>query len=498
MIKIFWSLLGVLLIMWICIHKSTAQPDTLFEYTFGGTNEDLAKKIIATSDTGYLVIGSTSSFGHGSTDVYIIKIDSVGNRQWSYVYGTSYIESGYSVRETFDGFIIVGLTNQNTNYDVLIIKIDLNGQFVWQQIIGGSDWDFGFDVENTPDSGFIVCGTTYTYSNGGSDIYAVRFNSAGSILWEKNYGGANDESSTAIIRDDDNNYVIIGMTSTYGQGDNDFYLIKIDSNGDTTWTRTLGGNKFDEGYGIDLASDSTYLITGTTFSYPNDVSDTSGNILYAEVDKSGSVIWQKTTGGNQNEEGRFINRLTDGNIMVGGMTESFGQGGKDVIMYYVDTDGDYISGGTRGGTSDDEGFSATVGKNNQYLVAGLTKSYGCGLPDYYIIRKQIFPFIPGFQITLNNVCDNPFISVNENPEEVCFISAYPNPTNSNFLISIPCFENDRNIHVKIFDVIGREIKSVKVLASAITFSRSEFKNGIYFIRMQIGNRILSSNKLIVY
>jgi hypothetical protein len=482
----------------ITFYLKAQPPDTLFQYTFGGTNDEVARKIIATSDTGYLVVGSTSSFGHGLTDIYIIKIDSIGNRQWSFVYGTEFIDLGYSVRETYDGFIIVGTTNRNVNYDALCMKLDLNGQFLWQQVIGGSDWDFSYDIESTPDSGFIICGSTYSNSNGGSDIYAVRVNAAGSILWEKKYGGINDESGNVIIRDYENNYVIVGKTNTYGQGDNDFYLVKIDINGDTTWTRTIGGNKFDSGYGVDIATDSNYLIIGTTFSYPNDASDSSGNILYAEIDKTGGLIWQKISGGNENEEGRFINRLTDGNIMIGGMTESFGQGAKDIVMYYVDANGGNLNSTTRGGASDDEGFSATIGKSNQYFVAGSTNSFGCGLLDYYLIRKQIFPFIAGFQIELDTLCDNPLITVEENTENVCFVNAYPNPTHNDFSINMPCFENDKNIIIKIFDVVGREIRSDKVYGPVTTFSRSEFENGIYFISIQTGNHILSGSKLIVY
>jgi hypothetical protein len=498
MSKIWLHFVGVLLIICLYNIKANAQPDTLFQYTFGGTSEDVAKKIIATSDTGYLIIGSTSSFGHGSADVYIIKIDSIGNRQWSYVYGTSFIESGYSLRETFDGFIIVGFTNQNMNYDALIMKIDLNGQFLWQKIIGGGDWDFGFDIETTPDSGFIICGTTYSYSNGGSDIYAIKLDSIGNILWQKNYGGAVDESSKTIVRDYDNNYVIIGMTNTYGQGDNDFYIIKIDNDGDTSWTKTIGGNKFDEGWSIDLATDSNYLIIGTTFSYPNDVSDTSGNILCIKAHKTGSILWQKTYGGDDNEEGRFINRLPDGNVMFGGITESFGQGGKDVIMYYVDSDGNFINGGTRGGTSDDEGFSATIGRNSEYLVSGSTKSFGCGMVDCYVIRKQIFPFIPGFQITLNNFCDTPLIYVKENPENHCMVNIHPNPAPGDFHIDIPCFEKEKNVMVKIFDAAGREIKSVKAVMSSLTLSHNEFEKGIYFISVQLDTHVISNKKLIVY
>src|SRR5438477_2043904 len=187
-----------------CTAQQCNSPvlDTAFVYVYGGTGDDYARKIIATADSGYLVVGSSSSFGNGSSDVYVIKTDRNANKIWSKVYGTKAIEWGYDVRQAYDGgYIITGFTNVNSDYDVYLLKIDAAGNMQWSKTLGGNNWDFGYGVELTRDSGFIVCGTTYSYTNGGTDVYIVKTDSLGNMVWQKHYGGALNDSANAIIRD---------------------------------------------------------------------------------------------------------------------------------------------------------------------------------------------------------------------------------------------------------------------------------------------------------
>ena len=169
------------------------QVDTIAHlYTFGGHNNDNAEEIEATSDGGYIVVGSTSSNSSGNTDVYLLKVDSLCNYQWSYALGGTNNDWGYSVKQTFDnGFIIAATSNSygNGGYDAVLMKRDSLGNYVWQKTYGGQDWDFAYSVVQTYDSGYVFCGETYNNTNGYSDVYIEKTNPVGDTLWTQIIGG---------------------------------------------------------------------------------------------------------------------------------------------------------------------------------------------------------------------------------------------------------------------------------------------------------------------
>ena len=157
-----------------------SQKDTIAHlYTFGGNNNDNAEEIQATSDGGYIVIGSTSSNSWGNTDAYLLKVDSLCNYQWSKALGGNNNDWGYSIKQTFDkGYIIAATSNSygNGGYDAVLMKRDSMGNYEWTKVYGGIDWDFAYSVVQTYDSGYVFCGETYNNTNGFSDVYIVKTN----------------------------------------------------------------------------------------------------------------------------------------------------------------------------------------------------------------------------------------------------------------------------------------------------------------------------------
>lgn len=490
----------VIFLFSLCINAffCSANSDTAYFYTYGGVGDDYAREIIATSDTGYIVVGSTLGFGAGQSDIYLIKTDRNCNKQWSHIYGGSNIEWGYGVRQTYDGgYIVVGFTNENAfnGYDIYLLKVDANGNQQWQKTIGGTDWDFGYGIELTTDSGFIICGRTYSSSNGGSDAYLVKTDSLGNVLWQKNYGGAGDESMNAIIIDRQANFLAIGETTSYGAGDHDMYFIKISGDGDTIWTKSYGGSYFDAGYGIDTAMGGGYYFIGTTKSYTGSIDK---QMFFIKTDSDGNLLSVENHGGSNDEEGRFVKELANGDRVIGGMSESFGNGGKSLFMlhFYPGSNG----GANWGGTDDDEGYSMALGKDSQFVFVGITNSYGAGLNDIYLIRIDSFIFVGDYKFSLQEYNDS-LVSIKELVlEEQKYFNISPNPSTQFAEVKLVNGVNEKGKCIlKITDLTGHEIKEFPINLRSIILARTDFPyNGIYFISLYIDDQLSATQKLIFY
>ncbi|HEX7415327.1 MAG TPA: hypothetical protein VF411_14885, partial [Bacteroidia bacterium] len=213
--------------------------DTEFFYTYGGTNFDEARDIKETPDKGYIVVGTTSSFGQGATSVYMIKTDSLGNHKWSGVQGGALNDHAYTVELTYDnGFFVSGYsnsfyTNNSFDYSAYYFKTDATGHLLWQKFIDKGAWSFIYgSCPVKQDSGFILCGQTYATTNGDADAYLIRVNKNGDTLWTKHYGGAQDEvfNSVCIIN---NRIYAVGSNGSHAGADSiaDGWIVKLEMNG---------------------------------------------------------------------------------------------------------------------------------------------------------------------------------------------------------------------------------------------------------------------------
>lgn len=210
--------------LWIL--KTDATLDTIWTKEYGATGEDYGISIHPTSDGGYIITGTTSSFGAGGKDVWLVKIEADGDTAWTKTYGGSLDDVGYGVDVTNDnGYIVAGYINGTPPWnagDVWLLKTNSAGDTLWTKIYGGVYQDFGFDVYQTPDNGYIIAGQGY------EDVWLLRTNSLGDTVWTQRYGGANHDAALALYTTADGGYIIGGHTTSFGNGANDFWLIKTE------------------------------------------------------------------------------------------------------------------------------------------------------------------------------------------------------------------------------------------------------------------------------
>jgi type IX secretion system substrate protein len=254
----------------VYLLKTDSNGGFLWAKSFGDTLNDGGISLQQTIDGGYIIAGHTNSFGSGlTTDSYLIKTDSIGNLVWSKTFGGTYYDWGRSAQQTSDGGYI--LTGESVNLSigglVYLIKTDSNGDTLWTKAYDGTDGYRGNSVQQTTDGGYIITVGTGGVGAGNGNVYLIKTNSTGTLQWSKSFEGTFDESGHSVQQTADGGYIIAGYTSSFGAGYYDVYLIKTDSNGNLVWAHTFGGTDDDRGYSVRQTSDGGYIITGYTRSF---------------------------------------------------------------------------------------------------------------------------------------------------------------------------------------------------------------------------------------
>ena len=382
---IITSLVLCLVVLFVTCERAYAQPDTLWTKTFGGSGSDRGFSVQQTTNGGYILTGHTESYGAGSRDVWLVKMDASGDTLWTKTLGGSGYDRGFSVQQTSDwGYIITGGTQSYGagSEDVWLIKTDGAGDTVWTKTFGGNYSDAGFSVQQTADEGYIITGATQFYGAGSIDVWLIKTDESGDTVWTKTFGGNSYDAGFSVQQTSDEGYIITGGTQSYGAGYFDVWLIKTDGAGDTVWTKTFGGSESDRGSFVQQTSDGGYIITGFTSSYGAGSED----VWLIKTDSSGDTLWTKTFGGTGDDFGGCTQQTADGGYIIAGYTESYGAGNSDVWLIKTDASGDTIWTKIIGGSGEDMGNYVQQTTDGGYIIAGYTASYGAGSSDVWLIR----------------------------------------------------------------------------------------------------------------
>jgi hypothetical protein len=361
-------------------------PSSHFCKAIGGKNDDGGKSLIQTSDGGYAIAGVTKSFGAGDWDVYVVKLDANGNLQWTKTIGGENEDMGLSLIQTSDGgYAIAGHTESfgAGNWDVYVVKLDANGNLQWTKTIGGENEDLGFSLIQTSDGGYAIAGATKSFGAGEDDVYVVKLDAKGNLQWTKTIGGKNNEWGYSLIQTSDGGYAIAGPTSSFGAGGADVYVVKLDANGNLQWTKTIGGPKDDWGTSLIRTSDGGFAIAGTTISFGAGLSDA----YLVKLDANGNLQWTKTIGGKDFEDGYSLIQTSDGGYTIAGTIESFGAGEANVYVVKLNVNGNLQWTKTIGAKNKySSRLSLIQTSDGGYAIAGDTKSFGAGETDICIIK----------------------------------------------------------------------------------------------------------------
>jgi len=252
----------------VWVIKTDAQGDTIWTKTYGGVYNDFGQCIQIT-ENGYIITGCTASFGGVAYDMYLIRTDENGDTLWTKPYGRQGVnDQAYYVEPTSDsGYIVVGYSDT----DVYLIKVNSLGDTLWTKVYGEYSYDYGFCVRETSGHGFIISGRTWWGAS--DDLYLINTDSLGNPIWSERYGGTYYESGNCVELTDDNCYAIGGETRSYGAGAYDVYFIKTDTSGNIIFEKTYGGTDNDGGNYIQQTNDRGYVIAGFTESFGNGAKD---------------------------------------------------------------------------------------------------------------------------------------------------------------------------------------------------------------------------------
>jgi len=299
----------------ISIYMLVSQA--LFAKTFGGTNEDQARSIIQTSDGGYALAGWTGSFGAGLSDFLVLKLASDGSIQWARTFGGTTNDSAWSIIQTTDGgYALAGWTASfgAGEHDFLIVKIDGSGLLQWAKTFGGANRDEAYSIIQTSDGGYAVAGYTASFGSVG-DFLILKLNASGDLEWARTFGGNSIDLACSIIQTTDGGYAVAGHTTSFGAGNYDFLIVKIDGSGLLQWARTFGGLDVEWVSSIIQTSDGGYAVAGHTTSFGAGGFD----ILILKLNSVGDIIWVRVLGGPGGNPAYSIVQTTDGGYAIGGM-----------------------------------------------------------------------------------------------------------------------------------------------------------------------------------
>ena len=282
----------------VWLIKADALGDTVWTKTFGGSDDDRGRSVQQTSDGGYIITGRTESYGAGFSDVWLIRTDATGDTVWTWTFGGSDDDWGQSGQQTSDGgYIITGGTKSYGagSHDFWLIKTDALGDTIWTKTFGGSEWDSGNSVQQTSDGGYIITGSTESYGAGSYDFWLIKTDSSGDTVWTKTFGGSEFDWGQSGQQTSDGGYIITGRTGSYGAGSNDVWLIRVAPDGepsaDTTFTRITVGDIVNDGGFSSSAAWGDYNGDGNLDLFVSNLED---NFLYAN---NGDGTFTKVTTG---------------------------------------------------------------------------------------------------------------------------------------------------------------------------------------------------------
>ncbi|MDB4340474.1 hypothetical protein OAA13_02345 [Crocinitomicaceae bacterium] len=324
--------------------------DMVWDKTYGGSGYDQLYSIAQTQDDCYIMCGLSDSndgditgnnSGSWNQVAWVVKLDSVGNIIWENSYNSSFsngsTNSAKSVLQTNDGgYIFLGLSYNGVSEDLWLAKLDSIGNLTWEKSFGGSSGELAREVIQTADSGFIIASLTYSNdgdaigNHGSSDALIIKVDSLGNLIWSKVYGGSSEDIPNSIKQTTDGGFIIAGYTTSNdddvsgNHGESDAWVLKLDINGDLIWSKCFGGSETDRANSIFEEIEGGFIVTGPSWSNDGDVTSNydESNAWMFKLDSIGNLIWENTFGGSGTDLSICVQETTDSNFVFFGYSNS--------------------------------------------------------------------------------------------------------------------------------------------------------------------------------
>ncbi len=367
----------LLMLLLLYAFGAFAPQEGMWNGTYGGTGSDVGNSVLQAKDDGYVIAGTTSSYGVGKGDAWLIKTNQKGNEKWNRTFGGSSDDSGEVVLQIEDSsYLLAGATSSfgAGDFDAWLIKTNFDGKEHWNKTYGGSSYDWGYSVQEIKDGGYIIAGETRSYGAGGSDVWLIKTDASGNEDWNRTFGGSKDDGGRAVQRTKDDGYVIAGFTESYGAGGKDVWLIKTDAAGKEQWNITFGGSRDDCGESVQQVKDGGYIIASGA-NAPLTNKSLTGDAWLIRTDSNGTMQWGKifSFGNSDYNLGTAAQETKDGGYILAG----YGLG-TEIDAWLIKTDNVGMKKWDRvlDESGRNEGSSVQQANDGSYISTGWTISSG--------------------------------------------------------------------------------------------------------------------------
>jgi len=360
----------------------------LFNNTFVDASYDYGRSLIQTNDGNYLIVGNMSILGDNYSNALLVKIDHTGEQKWKRDFTFSSTDRLNMVKELADGSLIMaGFTMSATDYskDVLVIKTDAQGNVEWQRSYGDAQDETANSIDISNGGGFIITGEVINANTGFGLCHLMKIDDEGELTWSNTFGGSQNDKGFSVTSTNDGGFAITGVTRSLGDNDGDAWLIKVSGSGAIQWERTYGGEDTEFGRTIQQTVDGGYIIIGQTESFGAGSSDA----YLLKTDSEGNEMWSQTFGGQGTDQGRYVVESADQGYLISGYTDSFGaSGGFNFWMIKTNSLGELEWQRFFGEHGDDRGLSGIQTLDGGYAIAGYTSSVGSNSSNILFIKTD--------------------------------------------------------------------------------------------------------------
>ena len=477
------TLLFFLLISQIIFAQT---PDTTWTKIFATSGDDYGEYVEQTSDGGFIIVGTTDY--SGGDDVFLIKTNSAGDTLWTRTYGTYHYDYATCVHQTNDGgYIIFGETDSyDPNFwEGLIIKTDSNGDTIWTKHLGDFAYYFFQSGVELNGFGYVAVGFTKTGAAEPEDIWLVKTDNNGDTVWTKTFGGSERDVPNSIYRTTDGGFIISASTESPSAGEFDVLLIKTDSDGNLSWSKTYGGIKRDVASDVKQTDDGGYIIAGHTESYGH--VNNYNDAWLIRTDSDGDTLWTKTWGSDEHDGAMSVVQTNDGGFVWTGYRKisTFVQ---DLWVVKTDADGNTQASKTYGGTFNNIGRCINSKSDGSLIITGNYYNEITNTRDIWLLN---------FDPTLSDVERDDDKKI---PVEIFLKQNYPNPFNPSTTIEFGIPESNF-VTLTIYNMLGEQIEVlVNENLSAgnykVNWNAKDFSSGIYVYKLLAG-KFIESKKMIL-